>query len=288
MSMNGSVSREAGQVADGIGQRLIQSETNAKLWSSGRFLKAYDQATLLPAETVILSRYREALTGRVLDVGCGAGRILDYLLLLDADVLAIDISTRMVEHCRQRFPGADVRVGDLADLKTTVEGPFDAVLMTDSVIDVFGDEQRRAVLTDVRELLAPGGLLVFSGHNLDRWDSGPPVRRSRLAAIAHDALRRSPASWIRMAIDFPTGRRNRRRLRSLQYREADYAVINDAAHHHGLLHYYIGRVGQVQQLSELGYEVVDVLESDGQAVPPGDPGHSISLYYVARPRPSAR
>jgi SAM-dependent methyltransferase len=286
--MNSSASSEARPVANGGDRRLIQSETNAKLWSSGRFLKAYDQTTLLPAETVLLSRYREALTGRVLDVGCGAGRILDYLLLLGADVLAIDISDRMVDHCRQRFPGADVRVGDVADLKTTVEGPFNAVLMTDSVIDVFGDEQRRAVLTDVRELLAPGGLLVFSGHNLDRWDGGPPARRSRLAAIANDALRRSPASWIRMAIDFPTGRRNRRRLGPLQYREADYAIINDAAHHHGLLHYYIGRAGQDHQLSELGYEIIDVLEANGQTVPPEAAGHSISLYYVARPRPPAR
>jgi SAM-dependent methyltransferase len=259
----------------------LQAQTNAEVWSSGRYVEVYDKATLLPAEAVMLSRYREALTGRVLDVGCGAGRILGYLRLLGADPVGIDISARMVEHCRQKFPGADVRVGDVADLRSAVEGPFDAVLMTDNVIDVFGDEQRRRVLTDVRELLAAGGLLVFSTHNLDRWDSGASAQRSRLAQLAQEALERSLASWIRVAVNSPTRRRNRRRLGPLQHREHDHAVINDSAHHYGLLHYYIGRAGQTRQLSELGFAVLDVLEADGPSVPPGEPGQSNSLYYVA-------
>jgi SAM-dependent methyltransferase len=263
--------------------RDAQAEINARLWSAGQFVKAYDNPNLLPAEALILSRYREAITGRVLDLGCGAGRILGYLVLLGADAHAIDISPQMVEHCRRRFPGTDVRVGDLADLKATVDGPFDAVLMSDNLIDVFDDAQRRRVLADLGELLAPGGLLVFSSHNLDHWDDAARARSSRLKDAALAAARRSPVGWVRTAVGFPAGLRNRRRLRSLQYREGDHAVVNDVAHNYALLHYYIGRVAQERQLAEVGLAVVEVLEADGLAVPAGAAGHSPWLYYIATP-----
>jgi SAM-dependent methyltransferase len=260
-----------------------QAEINAQLWSAGEFVKAYDNPNLLAAEAVILVRYREAMTGRVLDLGCGAGRILGYLVLLGSDAHAVDISPQMVEHCRRRFPGTDVRVGDLADLAATAEGPFDAVLMADNLIDVFDDAQRRRVLAEARGLLAPGGLLMFSSHNLDHWDNATPGRSSQVKEMALAAARRSPAGWVRTAISFPTGRRNRRRLGPLQYREGDHAIVNDIAHNYALLHYYIGRVAQEQQLADIGLEVVEVLEADGRSVPAGVAGQSPWLYYVARP-----
>jgi SAM-dependent methyltransferase len=265
--------------------RRAQAEINAKVWSSGRFLASYDSDSLQPSEALLLARYREALTGRVLDAGCGAGRILSYLVMLGADAHGIDISSRMVEHCRERFPGVDVRVGDLANLKATVTGPFDAIVLADNVIDVFDDQQRRAVLADVRDLLTPGGLILFSSHNLDSWDrlapKSPRGRATRVMEIAQHAAHRDVIWWIRSAVSFPNRRRNRRRLGPLQYREADHAVVNDAAHAYGLLHYYIGRTAQERQLSELGYRPIDVLEYHGPAVPPGQPGAAGSLYYVA-------
>jgi SAM-dependent methyltransferase len=269
---------------DGVVPALVngpaQAEINARVWRSGRYLSDYDNVGLKPAEALILARYRDALTGRVLDLGCGAGRLFGYLVLLGADAHGIDISPQMVEHCRRRFPGADVRVGDLADLRSSVEGQFDAVVMSDNLIDVFDDVQRRRVLGCTRDLLNPGGLLIFSSHNLDHWDQAPARSdgmRDRLGA----AVRRSPAGWAWMLGDLVVGRRNRRRLRPLQRRTGDHAVVNDSAHHYSLLHYYIGRVGQERQLSELGLELLDVLETAGPSVPAGETGQSDSLYYVA-------
>jgi SAM-dependent methyltransferase len=261
--------------------RAAQAELNRRLWSAGRFLETYDNPYLLPAESLILARYREALTGRVLDLGCGAGRILGYLVLLGADAHGVDISPQMVDHCRRRFPGTDVRVGDLADLKATVDGPFDAVLMFDNLIDVLDDAQRRRVLADLRALLAPGGLLVFSSHNLDQRDQLAHTPSSRVKEAALAAARRSPAAWVRAARGFPAGRRNRRRLGPLQYRDRDHAVVNDDVHNYALLHYYIGRVAQERQLADVGLALIEVLEDDGAAVPAGEAGHSPGLYYIA-------
>jgi SAM-dependent methyltransferase len=262
-----------------------QVEVNASLWRSGRYLSWYDHTTLQPAEALILARYREALTGRVLDVGCGAGRLLNYLVLMGADAHGVDISSRMVEYCRRRFPGVDVRVGDLSDLRATVPGPFDAIVLADNVLDVFDDAQRRTVLDHLHDLLAPDGLLVFSSHNLDSWDhpsaTGPARTWARLMEMLRKASRRDVGWLVRAVLRFPSRRSNRRRLEPLQYREGDHAVVNDAAHDYGLLHYYIGRAGQERQLAEHGYRLIETLEFSGPTVPAGHAGREGSLYYVA-------
>jgi SAM-dependent methyltransferase len=268
---------------------MAQADLNAAVWSSGRFLSEYDNTRLEPAEVLILARNREAFAGRVLDVGCGAGRILGYLVALSSDVHGVDISSRMVEHCRDRFPGVDVRVGDLATLSQSVAGPFDAVLLSDNVLDVFEDAARRAVLADVRGLLAPGGLAVFSSHNLARWERAPdsgsePAIWPRVSFVARKLASRSPLWMLDAAVRIPRRRANRRRLAPMQYRAADHAVVNDEAHDYGLLHYYISRADQERQLSELGFSLLDVLEFGGESVPPGDDGQGPSLYYVATPR----
>jgi SAM-dependent methyltransferase len=270
---------------------VAQADLNAAVWKTGRLLAEYDNRQLVPAEVVILARYREAFTGRVLDVGCGAGRILGYLVQLGADAHGVDISSAMVEHCRHRFPGVDVQVGDLAHLSATAKGPFDAVLLSDNVLDAFDDAGRRTSLADVRSLLAPAGLAVFSSHNLAHWErtpdsGGPPSQPlwSRLTSIAHKLASRSALWMFNAIVRLPRRRANHRRLAPMQYRAADHAVVNDAAHDYGLLHYYVRRADQQLQLEQLGFQLVECLEFEGATVPSGQDGVGPSLYYVATAR----
>ncbi len=53
---------------------------------------------------------------RVLDVGCGSGEFLGHLAGLGAVVAGIDPAVGMIEHARQRLPGAELRVGTFDDL----------------------------------------------------------------------------------------------------------------------------------------------------------------------------
>jgi SAM-dependent methyltransferase len=253
---------------------------------------------LKPAEVLLLVRYRERFEGRVVEIGCGGGRILGYLVSLAGRLEAIDISPTMVRYCAAAFPEAHVRQGDLRALDVALEGAFDVVLASDNILDILDDGGRRRVLSEIRERhLGPGGLLVFSTHNLahigapsaapaagsglDSRESRHPARRA--LALVGRALDTAPAALVR-----GMGRRarelvNRRRLRRLEYRAGDHAVINDEAHEYGLLHYYIGRDDQQRQLEQLGYELVECLELDGAPVPAGRDGIGPSLYYVAAP-----
>jgi SAM-dependent methyltransferase len=266
----------------------VQAEVNAGIWRRGEYVADYATRRLLPVEVMILVRYRETLSRKVLEVGCGAGRILGYLVAIGGEAHGIDISPAMVEHCASVYPAAKVGVGDMAALSETVQGPFDAIIAADNVIDVFDDVKRRRVLEEMRALLAPGGLLIFSSHNLDYVDraggageeSRPALRARRMLVKAASRPLTELAGYARR---LPRRIRNRRRLGALERRADDHAIINDEAHDYALLHYYIRRDDQARQLAETGYELIECLDVDGGVVGPGEVNPSPWLHYVARP-----
>ena len=261
-----------------------QLQVNASAWQRGDHVAEYANRRLLPVEVVILVRYRDVLSGRTLEVGCGAGRILGYVAELGGEAHGIDISPAMVEHCRTRYPAAHTRVGDLADIGASADGPFDAVLALDNVLDVFDDAERRRVLTDLRALLATDGLLIFSSHNLAYIDRRAPSGRGRARGVVRDLASRPPSNVARAVARIPGRRRNRKRLGPLQRRGDGYAIINDSAHDYALLHYYIGRDDQARQLRETGYELLECLDADGRPVGAGGRHPDPWLHYVARIR----
>lgn len=258
-------------------------DINARAWADGDYVADYANRTLLPVEITFLIRHRDALAGRTLEIGCGAGRILGYLLAFGGEVHGIDVSQSMVDYCRRRYPAAEVRVGDLRDLFGSTDGPYDAVIAADNVLDVLDDAGRRQALAEMRKILAPDGLLLFSSHNLGYVDAGGGGGGRRVSGLIGKALERPPREVLRKAARMPLSMRNRRRLARLQTRAEDHAILNDEAHEHGLLHYYIGRDDQERQLSELGYELLEVLDADGREVAHGQPGIAPWLHYVARP-----
>lgn len=266
-----------------------QAQINDRLWRAGEHVAVYATRELAPAEVMILVRYQKTLAGRVLEVGCGAGRILSYLVDLAAEAFAIDVSPAMVDYCRRTYPAADVRVGDLRELERRGESPYDAIFAGGNVIDVLDDSERRLALASWRELIAPDGLLIFNSHNLAVLDPSPSEARDsgrgqgvRPVALLRKALNHPPADVVRAVTRLPRRSRNRRRLGPLEKRAADHAIVNDEVFDYGLLHYYIRRDDQERQLAELGYELIECLDGEGHTVAPGEAGQGSSLHYIAR------
>ncbi len=262
---------------------VTQSGVNGRMWRSGRFLRAYDNRVLIPGEVRLLVRYSSYLSGRVLDLGCGAGRVLYYLVMLGADAHGLDLSVAMVEHCRRTIPEATVVQGDLATLTEHVEGRFRMVLAPNNLLDVFNDAERRHVLGQIREILDPDGVLIFSSHDLAHLENPHQGGNGHQRAMLRKLLTSSPHDIARSASGQLISVRNHRRLGPLQERHDDYAIVNDASLNYSLLHYYIRRDDQEKQLNELGFELLECIDTEGAVVPPGASGPTDYLHYVARP-----
>jgi len=78
--------------------------------------------------------------GRVLDVGCGAGRHALYLQRLGLDVLGIDASPLAVRVCRQRGL-REARVMSLTQIGSAL-GTFNTVLMLGANFGLFANPRR--------------------------------------------------------------------------------------------------------------------------------------------------
>ncbi len=103
---------------------------------------------------------------RALDVGCGPGGLTAELVarLGPENVAAIDPSTPFVEGCRERNPGADVRVGVAEDLPFA-DGSFDVTLAC-LVVPFMTDAS--AGIREMVRVTKPGGVVAACMWNYDR------------------------------------------------------------------------------------------------------------------------
>lgn len=105
------------------------------------------------------------VTGRrVLDAGCGAGPLTEWLADHGAIVTATDVSPAMAEAARRRVGDrATVRVADLAHpLSFAADASFDIVVAS-LVLHYMRDWE--VVLGEFRRVLTPDGVVVFSTHH---------------------------------------------------------------------------------------------------------------------------
>jgi len=251
-----------------------QERLNAERWANEDFVSIYARSDLRAVEETLIARHRVALSGRVLELGCGAGRLTGHLCELAEVVHGVELSAAMVAYCRRTYPGALVEQGDLRDLSRFQSDYFDVVFAPYNVLDVLGDAERRRVLAEVQRVLRARGLLIMSSHNRGYT---PPV--PLIVQLSMGSPRRPLASLRAL----PRRLANRRRLRGLEVERAGYAVCNDAAHDFSLLHYYISRDAQARQLEEHRFELLECLDLDGREVEAGaDAPRCAELHYVAR------
>lgn len=117
-------------------------------------------------EGVLIRDLAGALPGRVLDLGCGDGRLAALVLAASptSRVTCVDMSPPMLEAAAARF-GDDERVEIVAhDLgrPLPVAGPFAAVVSSLAIHHVT-DARKASLYAEIAGLLAPGGVFC----NLD-------------------------------------------------------------------------------------------------------------------------
>ncbi|WP_067824787.1 class I SAM-dependent methyltransferase [Nocardia inohanensis] len=107
---------------------------------------------------------------RVLDAGCGPGRVGGYLHAAGHLVVGVDVDPVLIAAAEQDYPGPAWLVGDLAELDLPSRGvaaDFDAIVCAGNVMTFLAPSTRAAVLNGFARHLAPTGRLV-TGFGADR------------------------------------------------------------------------------------------------------------------------
>jgi SAM-dependent methyltransferase len=100
--------------------------------------------------------------GRLLDVGCATGVMVEAAQARGWTAVGIDVSTFAVSQCPD---GLDVRHGDLwhASLEG---GDFDVVVLDDTIEHL---PDPGGALAEIHRVLRPGGLITLNTPNEDGW-----------------------------------------------------------------------------------------------------------------------
>lgn len=108
--------------------------------------------------------------GRVLDVGCGAGRVSLYLQRKGREVLGIDTSPLAVRICKLR--GVKAKVMSLQGVDFP-PGSFDSVVMFGNNFGLFGSRSgAKRILRRLRGMTAEGATLI--GESVDPYKTDNP------------------------------------------------------------------------------------------------------------------
>jgi SAM-dependent methyltransferase len=135
---------------------------------------------------------------RVLEIGCGIGRITRALAARASSVVGIDVSAEMVERGREALAGVDnleLVVGNGRDLSQFPDGAFDAVYSFIVFQHIPDPDVTCGYIREIGRVLRPGGWAVFQVsdmpeiHNREHWTRGRLKRPSRW-------LRREPSGTL--------------------------------------------------------------------------------------------
>ena len=110
--------------------------------------------------------------GRLIDFGCGTGRLLVPFARQGYWVLGVDLSEEMLKVAAAKAAAAGVRVqllkANLVELSGLADRSFDyAACLFSTLGMVMGTAERRRVVAHAHRLLRPGGKFLLHVHN--RW-----------------------------------------------------------------------------------------------------------------------
>ncbi|HTL23385.1 MAG TPA: class I SAM-dependent methyltransferase [Mycobacteriales bacterium] len=144
-------------------------------WYVERFRKMAAEGADLGGE----ARLVDAMTApgsRVLDAGCGPGRVGAVLHERGHQVVGVDADPVLIAAAEEDHPGPQWVVADLSELDLPAQGvpePFDAAVLAGNVLAFVAEGTEPLVLQRLAAHLRPDGFLVV-GLGTDR---GYPVER---------------------------------------------------------------------------------------------------------------
>lgn len=135
----------------------VRGHRGYEVYAAGMEASAADKAKLL----------RFVRPGIIADLGCGSGTVLELLRrkFRTSQLVGVDLSQEMIDRCRKRFPGAEIRQHDIV-LPMFDEGSMDTIVLCSIMHEVFSYKGYdysavRHTLRHSAEALKPGGRLII-------------------------------------------------------------------------------------------------------------------------------
>ncbi|MHB8295268.1 MAG: class I SAM-dependent methyltransferase [Acidimicrobiales bacterium] len=240
---------------------------------------------LQPPEQALLRRLGARWSElSMLDIGVGGGRTSYTFGAVAGRYVGMDFSPVMLGRARtvlREDERCSFVLADVRDL-TCLKEHFDVAMFSLNGIDTLGHADRLRALGQVRAVMHPTGLLLFSSHSLHVLRSHLPVHQVPRRVSLANAYKLAKASvptlrlaMIKRKFDFDAAER------------AGWARVRDSAHGFDMEIYYVSIAEQQRQLEATGWELLEVWGLDGRLVDPDRPGRDLSLHYLCRPSTKA-
>lgn len=166
-------------------EQITRANPDHSTWYVNRFRSMAAAGDDLAGE----ARFIDAMVARrarVLDAGCGPGRVGGHLHTLGHEVVGVDVDPVLIAAADEDHPGPRWVVGDLAVLDLPAQGideGFDAVICAGNVMTFLAPSTRLAVLERLRAHLRPTGRVAVgfgAGRDYDFGEFADDVVRAGL------------------------------------------------------------------------------------------------------------
>jgi SAM-dependent methyltransferase len=157
---------------------MIAENPGHSAWYIGRFRSMAAEGTDLGGE----ARFVDAMAprgSRILDAGCGPGRVGGRLAELGHTVVGVDIDPELIAAAEADHPGSTWLAGDLTTIDLPATGiaePFDVVVCAGNVVTFLDPVTRGAVLVRFAAHLAPAGRIAVGfgtnrGYDVEEFEA---------------------------------------------------------------------------------------------------------------------
>jgi SAM-dependent methyltransferase len=140
-----------------------------------------------PQPAVVALEKAGLLSGRVLDVGCGAGEHSILLTRLGYDVLGVDFAPSAIDHARTNAAakGVDARFEVADAMSLPADSGYDTILDS-ALFHIFDDEDRVRYVRSLHATTRPAGLVHVLALSDQGHQFGPEVSESDIRGAFGD------------------------------------------------------------------------------------------------------
>lgn len=107
---------------------------------------------------------------KILDIGCGNGRLLELLKDKNIEYIGIDNSEKLIKIAKQKYPQNKFLLADVLKLPFQ-EKSFDKVFLIAVLHNIPSKEFRLQILEEAKRVLKPGGILILTVWDIWRRNS---------------------------------------------------------------------------------------------------------------------